>query len=189
MMSMAISRQSCPFHADEDISGKRVDQDGTLQFTCERSGHPADGHLTWIAVPEPPGLPGLSGLADELGLGTELPTLLHQYAGKWVEYGVVEAAYADAHPDDFAMLVERYGHTAVAAAKRYTVSSFLSGTLGRLSKRGDVLLSWRKPTGRWAYNPGISWWALPPTPPAEAEISWESLGRSMDYVPGSIQRS
>lgn len=102
----------------------------------------------WISAPEPPDLPGLSGLADELGLGTELPALLNEYVGKWVEYGVVEAAYANAHPDDFAMLVERYGHTAVAK-KSYTVSSFLSGTLGRLSKRGDVLLSWRKPTGRW----------------------------------------
>ena len=187
MMSMAISRQSCPLHADEDILGKRVDQEGTLQFTCERPGHPAGGPLAWIAVPEPPDLPGISGLADELGLGTELPALLNEHPGSWVEYGVVEAAYADAHPDDFAMLVERYGHTAVAP-KKYTVSSFLSGTLGRLSKNGDVLLSWRKPTGRWAYNSGISWWALPPTPPVDAQVSWESLGRSMDYVPGAVER-
>lgn len=187
MVTMAITRRSCPLHGDEDILGKRVDQDGTLQFVCDRSDHPAGGPLMWISVPEPPDLPGLSGLADELGLGTELPALLNEYVGKWVEYGVVEAAYADAHPNDFAMLVERYGHTAVAK-KSYTVSSFLSGTLGRLSKRGDVLLSWRKPTGRWGYNAGISWWALPPTPPADAEVSWESLGRSMDYVPGAVKR-
>lgn len=185
---MAIKRQSCPFHADDDILGVQVDQDGTVQFTCDRSLHPSGGPLTWIVVPEPPNLPELSGLAEELGLGTELPRLLNAYAGQWVEYGVVEAAYADAHPDDFAMLVARYGHTAVAK-KSYTVSSFLSGTLGRLSKRGDVLLSWRKPTGRWGYNAGISWWALPPAPPTDAEVSWESLGRSMDYVPGASKKA
>lgn len=185
---MVISRQSCPLHADEDILGERVDQAGTLKFVCERSGHPGGGLLTWITVPEPPDVPGLTGLAEELGLGTELPALLNEHTGKWVEYGVVEAAYADAHPDEFAMLVARYGHTAVAPMT-YTVSSFLSGTLGRLSKRGDVLLSWRGPTGRWKYNSGISWWALPPAPPADAEVSWESLGRSMDYVPGAVKRS
>jgi len=186
MCGLAIRRQSCPFHADEDVAGKPVDDDGTPQFVCERVGHPQDGVLTWLEVPEPPDPPGLSGLAEELGLGVELPVLLNRYPGKWVEYGVLEAAYADAHPQDFAMLVGRYGHTAVAA-KRYTVSSFLGGTLGRLSMRGDLLFRWGKPTGSWRYNSGISWWALPPAPSAGAEVLAVEMRREIRTQQGSVQ--
>jgi hypothetical protein len=61
-----------------------------------------------------------------------------------VEYGVVEHAYAVSRPDDFAALVDSFGHTAIAA-RRYTVSSYLARTLGDLSRIGTVL-----------YHPGVA---------------------------------
>lgn len=177
-------RQYCAFHADEDIAGEVLDEDGTLSFTCDRSrGHPVPGPYTWMQAPAPPDLPELSGLAEELGLRTELPAAVARHRGQWVEYGVVEATYAEMNPADFARLVARYGHTSLEAT-RYSASSFLAATLGRLSRSGEVLFSYGPATGRWSYNGRISWWAVPPPPPKESRLSWADLGRDMSYVPG-----
>ena len=59
--------------------------------------------------------------------------------------------------------MSRYGHTAIKAS-RYTVSSFLAGTLGILSRDGAVLVQPGPATGRWRYNASISWWSLSPAP-------------------------
>jgi hypothetical protein len=131
-------------------------------------------------------MPELSGLAEELGLQVELPAVIAQYPGRWVEYGVVEATYAGANPKDFAALVERYGHTAIVAT-RYSASAFIAGTLGRLSRTGAVLFHPGPATGRWGYNGEISWWALAPGPGWDLRTSWEELGLSMDYVPGATE--
>ena len=105
---------------------------------------------------------------------------------RWFEYGVVEHAYATSCPDDFAELVERYGHTAVQPA-RYTVSSFLARTLSDLGRTGSLLYRGGPATGRWSYNAGISWWALPPAPDEEQMVSWADTANDMTYVPGSTE--
>ena len=135
---MAISRQVCPFHGDEDILGIATGgQDGSLTFTCPRgSGHPQPGPHSWLYVPQPEGLPGIDGYAAELGLASELPAAIGEYRGTWIEYGVVERAYAMRCRDDFAAIVARYGHKAITP-KRYTASAFLAGVLGVLSLAGD----------------------------------------------------
>ena len=116
-----MDRQYCHFHTDDDIAGVRLNDEGEYVFTCDRTqGHPTAGTYSWLVAPEPPDLPGISGLAEELGLGQELPAAIATYPGHWLEYGVVEAAYADANPKDFALLVERYGHTAIKA-KQYSL--------------------------------------------------------------------
>ncbi len=112
-----------------------------------------------------------------------------QLGHRWVEYGVVERAYALAHPREFAILVDRYGHTAVAP-KRYTASAFLGRALGELSVKGDLAFRYGPATGRWDYNSRISWWCLPPEPEWSADGSWasvEATGVGMDYVPGSTE--
>ena len=58
------------------------------------SGHPQPGPFTWLHVPSPKGLPELTGIAAELGLDVELPRVLAGFPGVWVEYGLVEGAYA-----------------------------------------------------------------------------------------------
>lgn len=182
-----MNRQYCHFHADDDIAGVRLNGEGGYTFTCERTtGHPTPGPHSWLQAPEPPDLPGLSGLAEDLGLRSELPAAVAQYPGRWVEYGVVEAAYAEANPVDFAHLVERYGHTAIKA-KSYTASAFIAATLGRLSRSGEVLFHSGPATGRWDYNQQISWWSLAPDPDWTTQTSWESLEKPMTYVPGTTE--
>jgi hypothetical protein len=184
---MVTSRQFCPVHTDEDIAGVRLIDDGAYEFTCpRRDGHPVPGPYTWMQAAPPPDLKEISGLAAELGLDVELPHAIGQYPGRWVEYGVVEHAYATANPKDFAMLVERYGHTAIAGA-RYSASAFLASTLGNLSRTGHVLYHNGPATGRWDYNVEISWWALPPAPDWEDRSSWTDLGLHPDYVPGNVE--
>jgi hypothetical protein len=99
---------------------------------------------------------------------------------------LVDYAHAQHKLKGFAALVDRYGHTAIKAS-RYTVSSFLAGTLGILSRDGMVLVRPGQATGRWKYNLSISWWSLPPTPDWDRQRSWESASPSMGYEPGSIQ--
>lgn len=138
-----------------------------------------DGRQAWGGLVTQ--IPG--GLTAQLELATRLPAILEQFRGHWVEYGVLEHEYAGAHPDDFAYLVKRYGHTAIAE-KRYSASSFLAGTLGRLGKDGHVLFHWGPATGRWDYLSGCSWWALSPEPDWSNRLSWEAMSLKTDYVPG-----
>lgn len=123
-------------------------------------------------------------LKAELGLAVELPAVLAPYKGRWVEYGVVERAYAQANPDDFKGLVEKYGHTAIAPGT-YTASSYLAGVLGGLGRSGDVMFHEGPATGRWDYLSAVSWWALAPEPDWAERTSWADTGLGMDYVPGN----
>ncbi len=159
---MSVVREVCPFHADEDVRGVATGYgDGSLTFSCTRRGHPLDGPHTWLRVPVVEAGPGGRGLAAELGLATELPAAVKTFAGHWVEYGLVERAYATRRPADFAHLVSRFGHTALMD-KRNTASAFLAGYLASLAKRGNILYHDGPATGRWSYNSKISWWAVPP---------------------------
>lgn len=180
-------RLYCPFHADEDVAGVPVTDGtpeappGTYVFTCDRaSDHPSGTEHSWVHVPELK-VPGVSGLAEELGLGVDLPRILADFRGRWVEYGVVEEAYAAAHPENFALLVQKYGHTTLEKTT-YSASTFLARTLGNIGRGGAIAFWWGPATGRWAYNSNISWWALPPAPPKDSRLSWEDTGKSMDYV-------
>lgn len=181
-----MSRQVCPFHADEDVAGLAL-PDGAMEYVCPRTtGHAMPGVHTWLHVPEPPEPPGLSGLAAELRLDIELPAAIACRPSEWLEYAVVEKLYADANPLDFGLLVRRYSHTAIAATK-YSTSAFLASALGRLSRTGHVLYRSGPATGRWSYNGQISWWAIPPAPAPENSTSWAQLKSTMDYVPGSTE--
>jgi hypothetical protein len=182
---MSVIREVCPFHADDDVRGVPTSYgDGSFAFTCTRRGHPLDGPHTWLGFPAGTAGPGGSGLAAELGLATELPAVVNTFAGSWVEYGLVERAYAMRQPADFARLVNRFGHTAVMD-KRNTVTTFLAGYMYVLSKRGNILSHDGPATGRWSYNPKISWWAVSPRPDWDNDrLSWAAAGYVVDYVPG-----
>jgi hypothetical protein len=184
---MSTPYECCPFHSDEDRLARAQAEDG-WHLTCPRTdGHPISGNTyTWLAAAPDSDASQGSGLTAELGLFDELPAALGPYTGQWVEYGVLEAAYAMAQPKDFALLVERYGHTAVRA-KRYTASAFLGRALGELMRAGSLTLRFAPATGRWAYNHEISWWSLPGETPCETPVSWKSLRRPMDYVPGNTE--
>lgn len=134
--------QVCPFHSDEWSAGIPL-SDGSRRYVCDRtSGHPAPGPWAWLVTPEPPEFPGVSGMAEELSLDVELPAAVASLGSGWFEYGLVERAYALRVPVDFARMVAQWGHTA-QSPRQYSVSSYLAGTLGRLSRLGVV-----------AYHPG-----------------------------------
>jgi hypothetical protein len=191
-----MNHQVCPFHTDESYPGTRL-KDGSISFECDRaSGHPGNQPWFWLAAPEPPSMPELSGLAEELGLEYELPAAVADLGDGWFEYGLVERSYAKRRPADFAHMVERWGHTAIAP-KQYTVSSYVAATLGRLSRRGAIAYHPGAGTGRWSYNSEISWWSTVPPGDWDKRTSWvEVIGdygehaqtadlACKSYVPGA----
>lgn len=185
-MGETVVFQVCPMHALEEVDGLWVSDDVGWQFTCARTDHVEAGPYTWLTPPAPPAGTQLAGIAHELGLDVEIPSILAQFDRTWVEYGVFEHAYATANPKDWRFLMERYSHTAVAA-KRYTVSAFLAATLGNLDRAGSVVFHSGPATGRWAYNGAISYWALPPSPDWSNRLTWEGSGLTVDYVPGQCE--
>ncbi|HEY0560105.1 MAG TPA: hypothetical protein VGD03_07480 [Frankiaceae bacterium] len=134
-------------------------------------------------------------MAEELSLDVELPAAVASLGVGWFEYGLVERAYAHRRPADFARLVAQWGHTA-QSPRQYSVSSYLAGTLGRLSRLGKVAYHDGPGTGRWSYNTDISWWSLVPPAPWERRTAWvdvigdhDPAAQQLDaacraYVPG-----
>lgn len=179
-------REVCPFHADDDVVGVWVSDEVGWSFSCDRRRHPQPGPYTWLRPAEAPDLEELTGIAAELRLDVHLPAALGEYRGMWVEYGILERAYALAHPQDWQFLMDRYSHTAVAA-KRYTVSAFLGGVLGRLWRRGVVASMTGEATGRWQYNRTTGYWALFPEPDRRHRLSWADSGFTVEYVPGQTE--
>jgi len=185
-----IERQICPQCGDADSVVSELRDDGTVVYMCMRSRpHLEPGAYSWLVVPRPEGVAParINAVAQELRLDVELPLILSRWPGTWLEYGVVEAVYAETHPRDFRWLVNEYGHTAKAPSK-YTASSFLAGTLGTLHRAGKIGYHDGGATGRWSYLNSVSWWtALPPEPWDKGRhSSWESLGLdTADYVPAA----
>ena len=120
--------QICPQHPDEFVQAVVVNDDGLLSYTCDRAGHVTAGDFVWSGVAESNATESISGLAAELSLDTALPAAIAQYPGKWIEYGVVEAAYAQANPEEFAHLIQEHGHRAIKPSK-YTISKYLASIL------------------------------------------------------------
>ena len=139
----------------------------------------------WSGVAESNATESISGLAAELSLDTALPAAIAQYPGKWIEYGVVEAAYAQANPEEFAHLIQEHGHRAIAIE----VHNFqVPGQYPWHSRpqRRHRLPHW---TGNRALElpRKVSWWSsdstLEWTP--ENQVSVAGAGLDASYVPGS----
>jgi len=161
----------CHFHADEWSPGVRQ-QDGTYAHSCDRTeGHPGGGTWHWLEVPQPKEVAGLTGLADELNLEVELPAAVAALGEGWWEYGLVERSYAECCPEGRARMVRQWGHTAITP-KQYTASSYLAGTLGRLSRLAVVAYHPGVGTGRWSYNTDISWWSTVPPGDWSQRTAW-----------------
>lgn len=188
---MTVSRQVCPFHADEDIHGVPTGSgDGSLSLpVCERGAIRMGARSPGCMCRNRRGCPASMATRRSLAWQPNCLRRSGQYRGHWIEYGIAERAYALQCPDDFAAIVSRYGHTAVRP-KQYTTSAFLFGVLGVLSKHRSVLYHLGPATGRWKYNGTISWWAVPPAPDWESSrLSWSDIGQDMFYVPGAADTS
>lgn len=104
-----MAGQVCPFHADEWDSGTRSN-DGTITYVCARNnGHPGGGGWSWVFMPAPPYHAGISGIAAELNLATDLADAVLALGHGWFEYGLVERSYAARRPVNFAHMVGLWG--------------------------------------------------------------------------------
>lgn len=180
--------QVCQLHSSDEIEGEWINDEVGWQFTCRRLDHPTPGTHTWIEAAQPPHIGEMSGIAADLGLAQYIPEALAPFQGTWIEYGVLEHAYAVRHPEDWAFLIERYGHTSIES-RPYTASAFLGGALGHLARGGYIVNHSGPATGRWAYNGITNWWALPPGPDWESRLSWADSGLTVEYVPGQTETS
>jgi hypothetical protein len=182
----------CPFHADEFIRPEFIGSEtADYEYTCVRVDHPAPGPYSWPFVPEPVGLAG-----DSLGLGldVELPSAVQRALAasgqSWVEYGLVEQAYAAANPRDWGVLLAKYGHThyqpadATRAEFPYTASKYLARSLGALSSRGSLAHKFGAGTGRCNYLKSVSYYGLPNASDWEDRATWAASGLDMStYMP------
>ena len=155
------AHQICPLCGRDDLVAVEPIADGVWRYTCPNTSKHAPYSWTGTAT---------SGMdetatenkAEELGLYQDLPHCL--VAGEpFVEYGVVERRFALLCPEVYTRLIEDYGHTR-QGPKKYTASAFIAKAMGTLADRGEVLYKSGKATGYWAYNSGISYWAMPPEP-------------------------
>lgn len=122
-----------------------------------------------------------SGLVHDLELYSKLEEIvlgLEQPA----EYGVIEHLFAHAYPEDYVLLWRRHGHVATHRSKRYTLSAYLGGLLGKLWRHGSIVFLPYHGTGRWTYNSGISAWANPRF--AELPVlSWQRFAEQQGIDP------
>lgn len=166
-------RRYCPFHTMEDVLGTRL-SDGSYSFECTDAGHPGGGSFRWLEVPPPKGLDPMSGLAEKLNMPPKLEAAVGSLGNGWFEYGLVERAYATANPDDFAVLLDRWGHTA-QGPRQYSASSYIGSVLGRMASNGDLFYRPDRGTGRWSYNHDASYWSVDPEASWEERTTWVSV--------------
>lgn len=172
----------CPLCAtQDDLDAPTPLPDGAWQFVCHGYHQPSPYRFETSADAKVAPYP--EGLATELGLWDDLPKVLSGDE-PWVEYGIVEYRYAEAHPVEYGKLVAQYGHTA-SGPKKFTASAFIAKALGRLASEGILSATFRPATGYWKYNGTISYWADPasgPTSDSDA-ITWEHFAETTGFNP------
>lgn len=57
----------------------------------------------------------------------------------------------------------------------YSTSVHLAHTLSRLSRRTEICLRTGPATGPWKTASTISYWALPPAPPSESRLTYQTF--------------
>lgn len=172
----------CPLcGTQDDLETPTPLPDGAWQFVCRGFHQPSPYGFETSAdqklAPHP------EGLAAELGLWEDLPKLL-SVGEPWVEYGIVEYRYALAHPVEYGMLVEKYGHTA-GGPKKFTASAFIARTLGHLAADDIVAASFHPGTGYWKHNNPISFWVDPAsflTSDSDV-ITWQQFAEKEGFDP------
>lgn len=191
--------EPCPMHMDEPpVAPVAVlNETADYTYTCPRTtGHARPGSYSWDYVaPPPPPAPRQKGVALKTELAQALVTAaltaVRENGGGWIEYGLVERAYALANPDDWAALLARYDHTHFHEGEpghgglKYTASKYLARSLSGLAKRGELSLKKAPGTGRWAFDNPISHFAPPDVTPGAKTCSWAASSADMGYMPAS----
>lgn len=167
-----MKRQVCPLCAlDDDIVAFVTDSgDGSTVLVCEGSG--CDG-FSWTpseSTASGTGPPQRTGIGEELGVYDDLLGCINN-SNVWLEYGVIEHRYKEAHPRTYAQMVDRWGHRAKEPAK-YSASSFLGGCLGQLGREGLIATRRAPTTGYWSYLGAATHASAAATPDTAATRTW-----------------
>ena len=82
-------------------------------------------------------------------------------------------------------LLPTWGHASDGSAKGKSTSLLLAQAMGQL--RRERLLEYRtwKPTGYWAKNSTISYWARPPGPEDAQRLTWHQYALGLGLDPDS----
>lgn len=145
--------------------------DDVWEVTCS---NPAHKPYTWCPTPYDD-LDDSSGIAAELGLFDLLLELVPD-DGPYDEYGIIEYRLGLQYPKEYSTLLQRYGHTAQARGKKYTMSAFLGGVLGAMYRTDKISSVWGPATGYWSYNGTIGHYAHLPGSEDDAETrSWNDF--------------
>jgi hypothetical protein len=167
-------KQVCPLCGDDEgVSVLPDPESGGWRFTCAPAQHHADPYAWTVDIPSP--FEGRDGVTAELGLYDHLPDLVAAQ-DPWLEYGVVEHRYKEAHPDVYAELLRLYGHRA-REPKPFTLSVVVAKALGQLAREGGISFRWGRATGYWSYNGTISYWAPAPPPAPSSELTWTTFAK------------
>lgn len=147
--------------------------DGPLTLEVRGGGHAAAGSRRG------------TGIMDELGVYEGVKQALGRYPGRWLEFGVVEHLYAHVDPAAYQLLVERFGHVAIAPGD-HTASWVLGRALWSLKRDNEVLVK-QMPhgTGRWTYLRPCNAWALPSGSGNATVVTWEAYAEHEGFSPMS----
>lgn len=181
------TRLVCPVCGESKRVERRhfLDDDGKqkVELTCDLFVHEEAVVHVFDDPDAPPSSIGAGGegLVHDLELYDKLVEIVYGFASP-VEYGVVEFGFAGTYPGDYEALWRRFGHVHTHGSKRYTLSSYLGGLLGTLSREGSVSHLWTVGTGRWVYNDQVSAWSHPARAD-EPIVSWVDYASSEGIDP------
>jgi hypothetical protein len=178
-----MNRQVCQLCALDDDIVTFIDEDDPEQVVLMCEGPNCAQH-TWRPrkqISARGGHIARSGIGEELGVYDDLVACVAN-SETWLEYGIVEHRYKEAHPATYARMVRRWGHRAKAPTK-YSMSSFLGGCLGHLAREG-VISTRRAPTSAyWSYLSAATHAAGVPRPPEDRQLSWATYAETSNLDP------
>lgn len=178
--------RTCPrcFTSDEVTQQKSID--GLWTFTCDyRTKHEDGVPHVWDDSNEPGSSDGDVRQSLSPYLGPLRACLLPDEP--YVEYGIVEWRFRSIAPRLFADLVAEHGHTRLnPIPSKKSTSAYLAQALGLLAADGELVRVYGTATGTWSYNGQVTYWAVPPGPPATSRLTWKQFAEQSGIDPADI---
>lgn len=137
----------------------------------------------WMSEPKAgSGSSDRTGIMADLGMYDAAVEAVARIPDRWLEFGVVEALFAEVAPDAWAELVEIYGHVGLKP-DRNTASWMLGRATWAVARDGDLAVKPVAATGRWSYMSGIHAWSLPGAAVSPDVLTWAEFATSRGHDP------
>lgn len=136
---------------------------------------------------------GRTGIMADLGMYDAVVEAAGRIPDRWLEFGVLEALFAEVAHEAFLELVETYGHVALGPDTN-TASWMIGRATWVMAREGALAAKPTRATGRWGYLSSVNAWSIPGRPTNPEVLTWEAFavdrGRDPNlcwYVPNAIQ--